>query len=291
MGRRPIYLLGASSCSANSKASVDLPDGHTPGRRGGPYRFGRSIWYWHPSINTAGAAEIYQPVCGDSPDCSVTNACAEAPGAEAPGAEAPYAEARGNSGRSPVAPGEPAAPGGEPAGGRRTGLLSHRTEDPKTRRRPWPGRRRKPTSCLATKRAPSLSPRPTVTGLTWPDTPPAAGRAWVPGCRARTLLRPYPLSTTKSPAWKVPPRDQFVILISQPDHMPLTSGSPAVHPPAPAGRFAAAQNGWDGIQPTYTDSDRRLGRPQRAEVLLYENCYCRVANLRIDPSQRPPHML
>jgi hypothetical protein len=24
-------------------------------------------------------------------------------------------------------------------------------------------------------------------GLTWPDTPPAAGRAWVPGCRARTL--------------------------------------------------------------------------------------------------------
>ena len=101
-----------------------------------------------------------------------------------------------------------------------------------------------------------------VTGLTWPDTPPAAGRAWVPGCRARTLLRPYPLSTTKSSAWKVPPRDRFVILISQPDHMPLTSGSLAAHPAAPASRFVAAQDGWDGIQPTYADSDRRPGRPQ-----------------------------
>jgi hypothetical protein len=36
--------------------------------------------------------------------------------------------------------------------------------------------------------------------LTWPDTPPAAGRAWVPGCRARTLKRPYPSSTTKCSA-------------------------------------------------------------------------------------------
>jgi len=50
---------------------------------------------------------------------------------------------------------------------------------------------RKPTSDLATKRAPSLSSRLAATGLAWPDTPPAAGRAWVPGCRARTLLRPY----------------------------------------------------------------------------------------------------
>jgi len=33
--------------------------------------------------------------------------------------------------------------------------------------------------------------------LTWSDTPPAAGRAWVPGCRARTLKRPYDISTTK----------------------------------------------------------------------------------------------
>jgi len=65
---------------------------------------------------------------------------------------------------------------------------------------------RKPTSSLATKRAPSLSSRLAATDLAWPDTPPAAGRAWVPGCRARTLLRPYHLSTTKSSAWKAPPR-------------------------------------------------------------------------------------
>jgi len=28
----------------------------------------------------------------------------------------------------------------------------------------------------------------TIVGLTCSDTPPAAGRAWVPGCRARTLV-------------------------------------------------------------------------------------------------------
>ena len=46
----------------------------------------------------------------------------------------------------------------------------------------------------------SQGDRPLPGGLTWPDTPPAAGRAWVPGCRARTLRRPYHRSTTKSPA-------------------------------------------------------------------------------------------
>ena len=45
----------------------------------------------------------------------------------------------------------------------------------------------------------SQGDRPLPGGLTWPDTPPAAGRAWVPGCRARTLRRPYHRSTTKSP--------------------------------------------------------------------------------------------
>jgi len=42
--------------------------------------------------------------------------------------------------------------------------------------------------------------RPISGGLTWPDTPPAAGRAWVPGCRARTLRRPYHRSNPKSRA-------------------------------------------------------------------------------------------
>ena len=51
---------------------------------------------------------------------------------------------------------------------------------------------RKPTSDLATKRAPSLSSRLAATDLAWSDTPPAAGRAWVPGCRARTLLASVP---------------------------------------------------------------------------------------------------
>ncbi len=46
----------------------------------------------------------------------------------------------------------------------------------------------------------SQADRPIPGGLTWPDTPPAAGRAWVPGCRARTLRRPYHRSTTKSRA-------------------------------------------------------------------------------------------
>jgi hypothetical protein len=75
----------------------------------------------------------------------------------------------------------------------------------------------------------SQGDRPLPGGLTWPDTPPAAGRAWVPGCRARTLRRPYHRSTTKSPALKDPPRNRFVISISSGNHMPLTSGSPDRH--------------------------------------------------------------
>jgi len=55
---------------------------------------------------------------------------------------------------------------------------------------PGRGAAAKTTSGLATKRAPSLSARQATTGPAWLDTPPAAGRAWVPGCRARTSERP-----------------------------------------------------------------------------------------------------
>ena len=206
-------------------------------------RSGAGTW----KIHTAGVTETYRPVCGDSPDYRVTIACAAA---------------RGNTRTSRVAPAEPAA--------RAASLLPtlHGTLKPSVRRTQKQGGAPGRSAAANPRHAwlPSVHllchPGLVVTGLTWPDTPPAAGRAWVPGCRARTLLRPYPLSTTKSSAWKVPPRDRFVILISQPDHMPLTSGSLAAHPAAPASRFVAAQDGWDGIQPTYADSDRRPGRPQ-----------------------------
>ena len=55
---------------------------------------------------------------------------------------------------------------------------------------PGRGAAAKTTSGLATKRAPSLSASQAATGPAWLDTPPAAGRAWVPGCRARTSERP-----------------------------------------------------------------------------------------------------
>jgi len=36
----------------------------------------------------------------------------------------------------------------------------------------------------------SCQPGQAATAPAWLDTPPAAGRAWVPGCRARTSERP-----------------------------------------------------------------------------------------------------
>ena len=61
--------------------------------------------------------------------------------------------------------------------------------------------------------------------LAWPDTPPAAGRAWVPDNRARTFLRsvaPFYDESARPPS---PIRDQFVILIGEVVHMQLTTAS------------------------------------------------------------------
>src|SRR6266581_4955721 len=52
-----------------------------------------------------------------------------------------------------------------------------------------------------------------------PGSPPAAGRAWVPGCRARTL-GPYPLSTTDRPGCLDAARHELVILIDHPASIP-----------------------------------------------------------------------
>jgi hypothetical protein len=74
-------------------------------------------------------------------------------------------------------------------------LASRRCARRRKQAAPLAGAPPRRTSCLATKRAPSLSVRLAVLcpgGLTCSDTPPAAGRAWVPGCRARTSKRPYP---------------------------------------------------------------------------------------------------
>jgi len=47
--------------------------------------------------------------------------------------------------------------------------------------------------------APAAAPRPA--GLTLPGTPPAAGRAWVPGCRVRTSRSVTPLYDGSGPLW------------------------------------------------------------------------------------------
>ena len=160
---------------ARSKASVTgRHHGSTPGR------YGVSGWLSRrracrahgrsgkctPTGAMSGSLS-YLPMCADSPDCPVTLVRA----GDRRNRESTLGARRtcGRS-RSPIASGAP---------GR--------------------GAAAETTSGLATKRAPSLSARLAATDLAWPDTPPAAGRAWVPGCRARTLRRPYHRSTTKSP--------------------------------------------------------------------------------------------
>jgi hypothetical protein len=104
-----------------------------------------------------------------------------------------------------------------------------------SRRRPWKGRRRANTSCRATKRAPSLSVSVAApVGLTCPDTPPAAGRAWVPGCRAPdvpTSVPPFYVqnSRLKRP-WAYPIRDLNQFCRSHAVNQWLT-GSPTTSSP------------------------------------------------------------
>jgi hypothetical protein len=93
------------------------------------------------------------------------------------------------------------------------------------------------TVSLATKRAPlQLSVRPV---LAWLDTPPAAGRAWVPDRRARTFHESVgPLYDESTPCGR-PGRDRFVISISSHVYMPLT-GTRRARPPClsrPHGRL------------------------------------------------------
>jgi len=172
-GTRVRLLLGASSCSAKSKASVVVPErsaprtraafqapcGRNPGAGTGPrraYRAGgqsgtpgpigstRILWHLHPCVAFRRIVTS-QPHTEEHPETEPTRTGRKA---------------------------------GRGCGAR------------KCERRPWPGRRCETTSGLATKRAPSLSASQAATGPAWLDTPPAAGRAWVPGCRARTSERP-----------------------------------------------------------------------------------------------------
>ena len=93
------------------------------------------------------------------------------------------------------------------------------------------------TVSLATKRAPlQLSVRPVLASL---DTPPAAGRAWVPDRRARTFHQSVrPLYDESTPCGR-PVRDRFVISISSDVYMSLTgtrrAGLPCLYGPARAG--------------------------------------------------------
>jgi hypothetical protein len=59
--------------------------------------------------------------------------------------------------------------------------------------------------------------------VAWPDTPPAAGRAWVPCCRARTFYESVTPLYDESTLRPSPIRDQFVILIDVHVPMPLTA--------------------------------------------------------------------
>jgi hypothetical protein len=85
---------------------------------------------------------------------------------------------------------------------------------------------------LATMRAPHQLSASPETG--WPDTPPAAGRAWVPACRARTFIRSVTHFYDESRPGPSRMRDQFVILIGSPVHIPLVTGkvrpTPVKHP-------------------------------------------------------------
>jgi hypothetical protein len=87
-------------------------------------------------------------------------------------------------------------------------------------------------------RAPNqLSDRPFVV---WLDTPPAAGRAWVPGCRVRTFYQSVGPFYDESRSQGSPGRDQFVILISGRVYIPLTGARGRRAGPA-AGASAAVQ--------------------------------------------------
>jgi len=86
------------------------------------------------------------------------------------------------------------------------------------------------TVSLATKRAPlQLSVRPV---LAWLDTPPAAGRAWVPDRRARTFHESVAPLYVESTLGGRPGSDRFVISISSHVYMPLT-GTRRAGPPCP----------------------------------------------------------
>jgi hypothetical protein len=87
--------------------------------------------------------------------------------------------------------------------------------------------------------------------VAWLDTPPAAGRAWVPGCRARTFHQSVAPFYDESRSQGSPGRDQFVISISGPVYIPLTGASsrhagPAISAaPAKEKIFALAEH-YDG---------------------------------------------
>src|SRR5260370_1265521 len=57
-----------------------------------------------------------------------------------------------------------------------------------------------------------------------PDTPPAAGRAWVPGCRARTFRRSVNPFYDETLPGGSPRRDRFVISIGNARLMYLITG-------------------------------------------------------------------
>ena len=68
--------------------------------------------------------------------------------------------------------------------------------------------------------------------VAWLDTPPAAGRAWVPDCRARTFIQSVGPFYDESRSQGSPGRDQFVISISSHVYIPLTGTRPANAGPA-----------------------------------------------------------
>src|SRR5215469_9918089 len=58
---------------------------------------------------------------------------------------------------------------------------------------------------------------------TWPDTPPAADRAWVPGCRARTFRQSVAPLYDETALGGSPDRDGFVISIGIARLMPRSA--------------------------------------------------------------------
>ena len=87
----------------------------------------------------------------------------------------------------------------------------------------------------------------------------------------RLVARGYPAAVPDAPAsvthfydeitsLERPACDQFVILISWGDHMPLTSTSPPAVPPPAAGALRAGRRPVIGFRPLFADS---VGRPKR----------------------------